>query len=52
MLIGLILVENDKGFIVLMDERYAREDYRTLWPDHWRPTEYISDEAEILWDDL
>ena len=44
--------ENDKGFIVLMDERYAREDYRTLWPDHWRPTEYISDEAEILWDDL
>lgn len=44
--------ENDKGFIVLMDERYAREDYRVLWPEHWKATEYLSDEAEIFWDDL
>ncbi len=44
--------ENDKGFIVLMDERYSREDYRLLWPEHWRVAEYLSDEAEIFWDDL
>ena len=44
--------ENDKGFIVLMDERYSREDYRLLWPEHWRAAEYLSDEAEIFWDDL
>lgn len=44
--------ENDKGFIVLMDERYSREDYRILWPEHWKATEYIAEEAEIMWDDL
>lgn len=44
--------ENDKGFIVLMDERYVREDYRILWPKHWRATEYLAEEAEIQWDEL
>jgi len=44
--------ENDRGFIVLMDERYTRDDYRVLWPEHWRASEYIASEAEILWDDL
>lgn len=44
--------ENDKGFIVLMDERYCRDDYRLLWPDHWKATEYTSEDAEILWDIL
>lgn len=42
--------ENDRGFIVLMDERYVREDYRILWPEHWRAVEYTSDNVEILWD--
>ena len=44
--------ENDRGFIVLMDERYIREDYRILWPKHWKATEYLASEAEIQWDDL
>lgn len=44
--------ENDKGFIVLMDERYTREDYRILWPEHWKATEYLAEEAEIMWDEL
>lgn len=42
--------ENDRGFIVLMDERYIRDDYRALWPEHWRAAEYCADEAEIFWD--
>lgn len=44
--------ENDHGFIVLMDERYVRDDYRFLWPEHWHAAEYTADEAEILWDEL
>ena len=42
--------ENDRGFIVLMDERYVREDYRMLWPEHWHAEEYTSDSVEIYWD--
>ncbi len=44
--------EDDKGFIVLMDERYAREDYVALYPEHWRTAEYTHDQAEIFWDEL
>ncbi|MBP5493154.1 MAG: ATP-dependent DNA helicase [Clostridiales bacterium] len=44
--------ENEKGFIVLMDERYLRPDYLVLRPDHWRAEEYLSTEADILWDEL
>ncbi|MBO4928699.1 MAG: ATP-dependent DNA helicase [Clostridiales bacterium] len=44
--------ENDRGFIVLMDERYIREDYRILWPEHWKVSEYTAKEAEIIWEDL
>ena len=29
--------ENDTGFVVLMDERYDRPEYRSLFPEHWRP---------------
>lgn len=42
--------ENDRGFICLMDERYVRDDYRALWPEHWRAAEYTSEDVEILWD--
>lgn len=44
--------ENDKGFIVLMDERYAREDYVPLYPEHWRSVEYLCEDAQIQWDEL
>ena len=44
--------ENDKGFIVLMDERYTRPDYVCLFPNHWNVCEYLSKDAEILWDEL
>lgn len=43
--------ENDRGFIVLMDERYTRPDYLCLYPGHWHACEYTAQEAEILWDD-
>ena len=29
--------DSDTGFVVLIDERYDRMDYRVLFPDHWRP---------------
>ncbi len=37
----LIRSENDKGLILLLDQRYARPDYRQLFPEEWNPV-YIS----------
>ncbi len=33
----VIRTETDRGFILLIDERYGREDYRMLFPPEWDP---------------
>lgn len=33
----LIRSETDQGLLLLIDERYARPDYRQLFPAHWQP---------------
>ena len=33
----VIRTETDKGFILLIDERYGREDYMALFPEEWDP---------------
>ena len=35
----VIRSDSDRGFILLVDERYGREDYRTLFPAEWHPIE-------------
>ncbi len=42
----LIRSENDKGLILLLDQRYARPDYRQLFPEEWTPT-YCSTLEEL-----
>lgn len=37
---------HDKGVVLLVDQRYARYDYRSLLPGYWQPTK-ISDNAEL-----
>lgn len=33
----VIRTETDRGVILLLDERFSRDPYRTLMPPHWRP---------------
>ncbi len=40
--------ESDRGFVVLMDHRYALPEYRTLFPKHWQTDLAISEESEAL----
>lgn len=42
----LIRGEEDKGVILLFDQRYARPDYRQLFPEEWEPI-YLKDLAEL-----
>jgi Rad3-related DNA helicase len=34
----VIRSEHDRGSLLLIDARYATHRYRTLLPNHWRPT--------------
>lgn len=38
--------ENDKGFVVLLDHRYALAEYKVLFPDHWT-AKYADNTANI-----
>jgi DNA excision repair protein ERCC-2 len=38
--------EEDTGFVFLMDERYDKPDYRTLFPEHWHP-QIVSEPEEF-----
>ena len=29
--------EDDTGFVMLLDERYKKPEYRMLFPQHWDP---------------
>ncbi len=35
----VIRTDTDRGFVLLVDERYGRPEYRMLFPDDWRPVE-------------
>ena len=37
--------EGDTGFVVLMDERYDRPEYRSLFPEHWRPVFILQEDS-------
>ncbi len=47
----VIRTENDKGVVVLVDDRYATPQYRKLFPEHWKGVQYAGNApslAEIL----
>lgn len=43
----LIRSHSDSGTVVLIDRRFAREDYRGLFPDHWRHARIASSLDEM-----
>ncbi len=45
--------ENDRGVVLLIDDRFGTPDYRALFPDHWSELRFIGDvraEKRILSD--
>ncbi|MFZ7131906.1 MAG: ATP-dependent DNA helicase [Eubacteriales bacterium] len=43
----VIRSQNDKGMVMLMDERYTRKDYQKLFPKHWRHYTVVKDTGDI-----
>ncbi|MBQ7384006.1 MAG: hypothetical protein IJV72_04360 [Clostridia bacterium] len=37
----------DRGVVVLVDDRYAEEKYRTLFPEHWKAPHYAGNAASL-----
>ncbi len=42
----VIRTDTDRGFILLVDERYSREDYKQLFPEEWDPV-YVGSKEDI-----
>lgn len=43
----LIRTATDKGFILLLDDRYQQSEYLQLFPEHWQPL-FLNSEKELL----
>lgn len=43
----LIRTATDKGFILLLDDRYQQSEYLQLFPEHWQPL-FLNSERELL----
>lgn len=39
--------ENDKGIVVLLDDRYDTQQYKSLFPEHWENIKFASSNAEL-----
>ncbi len=39
--------EEDRGVIVLIDDRYAEPRYQALFPDHWQRLQYAGNASEL-----
>ena len=38
---GVIRTEHDRGVVLLLDDRFAQEGYRRLFPHHWAHLQYL-----------
>lgn len=43
----VIRTENDRGIVVLVDDRYASPAYRRLFPKHWKNIKYAGNVASL-----
>lgn len=54
----LIRTETDKGVVVLLDSRFTRPDYQSLFPDEWHPVTVLGDGRQMgkilrqFWEDV
>ena len=43
----VIRTQEDKGVVLLLDDRFAQSEYSRLFPKHWRHLEYLRDTEEL-----
>ncbi|HNW35227.1 MAG TPA: helicase C-terminal domain-containing protein, partial [Candidatus Ozemobacteraceae bacterium] len=43
----VIRTENDRGVVLLIDERFMRQGYRSLFPKEWSHFETVSSDAAL-----
>lgn len=43
----VIRTESDRGLVLLIDDRYVREEYRSLFPVEWSSIKYINEKHEV-----
>jgi Rad3-related DNA helicase len=43
----VIRTETDRGVIVLIDDRWATDSYKMLYPDHWTHIQYAGNSSEL-----
>ncbi len=39
--------EDDRGVVILIDDRYATDQYKMLFPDHWKGIHYAGSSTEL-----
>lgn len=44
----VIRSEQDEGAVLLIDRRFAKQEYMDLMPDWWKPVEFVDDSEDIL----
>jgi len=43
----VIRTQADKGVVILIDERFSRQEYQSLFPDEWQGYSIIKTEEEL-----
>lgn len=43
----VIRSEEDRGIVLLIDERYGHRNYRELFPSHWQGCKYVKSHGEL-----
>ena len=43
----VIRTQEDKGVVLLLDDRFAQSEYARLFPKHWRHLEYLRDTEKL-----
>ena len=43
----VIRSDEDKGVVVLVDDRYDTEKYREMFPEHWKKVRYAGNAASL-----
>ena len=43
----VIRTQEDKGVVLLLDDRFAQSEYARLFPKHWRQLEYLRDTEDL-----
>ena len=44
----VIRTENDRGVVILIDDRFATPKYTRLFPPHWRNAQFIGDTRSLM----